>query len=192
MKTKKLVLTAFTMVVTALCLIWLVGIEIANASDKDAFEISVTPLVTYAVSISTPANGLSFSNVDLNTAYVNASSATVTNAGNASADWTVKITALNNWTLGTTLADNGSDKAVLAAKFNTAATITGSYTDNDVLLVTEKNADVTNFAGDQNGNNVVKNAEKLLWIYVKTPTDTTYDTAQKFRVEVKAYTASKF
>ena len=184
MKTKKLILSVVLLMV--------IGMGIGYASDKDAFEISVTPLVTYAVQISTPANGLSFSNVDLNTAYVNASSATVTNAGNASADWTVKITALNNWTLGTALTDNGSDKAVLAAKFNTAATNTGSYTDNDVLLVTEKNADVTNFAGDQNGNNVVKNAEKLLWIYVKTPTDTTYDTAQKFRVEVKAYTASKF
>jgi len=162
------------------------------ADNPGSMEVSVTPLVTYSIQITTPAGGIDFGAKDMDTAYVNETSATVKNNGNITADWKVKATALNVWTMGTTLADNGSDKAVLAALFNTALPAVGTYVDADVLLTSEKNADATSFTGDQNGDNVAKNAEKLIWIYIKTPTDTSVDTTQKFRIDIKAYPSSTF
>ncbi|OGS28088.1 MAG: hypothetical protein A2297_07045 [Elusimicrobia bacterium RIFOXYB2_FULL_48_7] len=177
----------------AVLALFAVTADLVYGVNPDSFEISVTPNIVYSVLISTPEGGIAFTSNDLNTAYVNAGSATVTNNGNIVADWTMKATALNTWTLGTTLSDNGGDnKMVLAAQFNGALPLAGDYVDADVLTTSEKDASTVNFAGTQNGDDVAKTDSRLLWIYVKTPTNTTVEIAQKFRVEVKAYPASRF
>ncbi|MCX7940404.1 MAG: hypothetical protein N2555_01350, partial [Endomicrobia bacterium] len=110
------------------------------AANPDSFEVSVTPVVNYSVQISTPAGGLDFGARELNNVYVLTTSATIRNNGNVRADWTVKATALNTWSLGSTLTDNGLDKAVLAALLNSGVPSVSDYTDSDVLTTTEKDA----------------------------------------------------
>jgi hypothetical protein len=158
--------------------------------NPDSFEISCTPSVQYAVTISTPADGLTFSNVAVNTTYVNVATATVTNSGTSVADWKIKGVALNNWQLDTAPGQDkirllGALKSVLAdsADFNTA---------DDVITTGESAMDTTHFSVNQNGDNVAKDATRLLSLRLDSPSDTTYDTVQKFRVEIKAYPASTF
>jgi hypothetical protein len=180
MNTMKKVAAAVAMV--------LVG-GMAYGAVSDAFEVSVTPSVQYAVTITTPAAGLAFTGVAPNTTYVNLDTATVKNTGNVSADWTIKGTALDNWTLA---AAPGNNAVRLLGVLKTVNAISGDFNTTDDVINAEANMTATNYAADQNGNNVAVNAEKLLSVRLDSPTDTTYDTTQKFRVEIKAYPASRF
>lgn len=187
MKRVKLILSVLILV------FGIITSSVIYADNPASFEITCTPIVTYSVTISTPSNGLDFGFVELNTTYIHQTSATVKNTGNVRADWTLRAIALDTWTLGTqNLNDTGLNKAVLAAVFNSTPPALSSYENSDVLTSVEKDANEINFAGDQNGNDVLKNGERLLWIYLRTPTDTTVDTQQRFRVEIRAHPSSRF
>jgi len=161
-----------------------------HAASSDSLEISMTPVVTYSVVISTPANGLAFGNVNLNATYVSATTATITNNGNVSADWKIKATALNTWQLGAT---PGLDTVRILAVLKSAVASSGEFdTTNDLLTTTEKNMDNVQFTVDQTGNNVPASGVRLLTTRIDTPTDTSVDTEQKFRIDITAYPASTF
>ena len=175
----------------------LLGATLSYAADTDAFEVSCTLLLTYGITISTPdagVGGLIFSNVNVGETLVNdTSSATITNSGGVTADWTIKGTELTEWTLGAVPGDN---VASLYGTLKAAAPIVLGDFDVafDTITTTEPNMDGTNYTNDQTGNDVDESVsdERLLWIRLDTPTDTDYQTEQKFRVEIKAYPASTF
>ena len=54
------------------------------------------------------------------------------------------------------------------------------------------NMNTTNYANGQDGNNVAKDATRLLSIRLDSPSDSTVDVPQSFRIDIKAYAASKF
>ena len=158
--------------------------------NPDAFQISCTPSVNYSVQISTPAAGLAFSAVAVGTTYVNSSTATITNNGDVTADWKIKATALNTWTLGATPAQN---VARLLGALKSTLAVTGDFdTALDLLTTGEENMNATKYTVDQTGGDVAKTTNRLLSIRLDSPTDTTVDVEQKFRVEVKAYPSGTF
>ena len=166
---------------------------VVYGENPDSFIISCTPFMNYQVAISTPDGGIVFGQKDFNQEFIASSSATIRNSGNVRADWTLIATKLNTWTLGTTKADNNINQAVLAAKFNTTKPASvDDYTDNDVVLTASERDAKTHFVGNQDGDDVVKNEEDNLWIYIKTPTDTTVDTAQTFRIDINAVLSTTY
>ena len=178
-----------TLLIAALAVVMAGGM--AFAANPDSFDISCTVAVTYAVTITTPTGGLTFTNVDVNTTYVSDSSATVKNTGSASADLKIKGTALGTWTLGAAPASN---VVRLMGAFKDAATaVEGDFeVANDTITVTAQNMDATHYSIDQNGNNVAKNASHGLWVRLDTPTDTDTTAAQSFKVDVQAFVSSTF
>ena len=169
------------------------GIGVAYANNPDAFLVTCTPSLIYAVTITTPAAGLTFPAVSTGTIYVNASTAVVTNSGNVSSDWTIKGTAVagNVWQLGNTPA---SDTARLLVCLKNGIASSGDFTVNlDTISATEANMDNVNYAvGGQNGNGVPAAATRMLSMRLDSPTDSTVNTNQQFRIEIKAYPASQF
>ncbi len=165
-------------------------VGMAYGLNPDSFEISCTPSLTYAVTISTPAGGLTFTGVAPNTTYVNSSTATVTNSGNVSADWKIKGTELNNWTLG---AASGSNIVRLLGALKSVIAVSGDFSTTDDLITTaEREMNNIQHTVDQTGNDVTISDQRLLSIRLDSPTDSTYETVQKFRVEIKAYPSSTF
>jgi len=142
------------------------------------------------VTISTPAAGLTFGTVDLNTSYVNSSTATVKNTGNVSADWKIKGIKLDTWDLGSA---PGADTVRLLGVFKTSLASSGDFDVSlDTITATEANMNSTNYSVDANGDNVAVNGTRLLSIRLDTPTDSSVDVEQRFRVEIKAYASSTF
>jgi len=179
------------MVIALLVVFGLAGLgQVAFGANPDAFEISCTPSIQYAVTISTPAAGLTFGTVDLNTSYVNSSTATVKNTGNVSADWKIKGVKLDTWDLGSA---PGADTVRLLGVFKTSLASSGDFDVSlDTITATEANMNSTNYSVDANGDNVAVNGTRLLSIRLDTPTDSSVDVQQRFRVEIKAYASSTF
>lgn len=160
------------------------------AANPDTVEVSMTPTVTYSVQITPPGGGFAFGNVSLNTSNVHSSVATVKNNGDVSADWKIKGIALNNWVLGA--APGSNTVRLMAVLKSSLATVAEFDTTNDVINAGEANMDATLYSVNQDGNNVPAAGERSLSLRLDTPTDTSYDTEQKFRIEVKAYPSSSF
>mgnify|MGYP001025898813 CR=1 FL=1 len=181
MNTKKMVI--------ALGLGILLAGGVYSSSNPGAFLVSCTPVVTYAVEISTPAGGLEFNAVNVNTTYINSSTATIRNSGNVSADWRIRGFNLDTWTLGAT---PGLNTARLLGRLNSSLADTFNVSNDLIDTAVERNMSGTQHAGDQNGDNVPANATRLLSIRLDSPTDTTVDNTQRFRIEIRAYPASTF
>ena len=166
------------------------GTGLCFAANPDSFEISCTVAVNYSVAITTPSGGLSFSNVDVNTTYVNTSSAAIQNNGNVTADWTIKGTNLDEWTLG---AAPGSNQVRLLGTMMNGPAGSGDFEVlTDTITASEANMDGTNYTNGQTGDDVTSTSYRELWIRLDSPTDTDYDTEQKFRIDVRAYPSGTF
>lgn len=177
-------------ILLTLVVVGILGITV-YAANPDSFEITCTPQVTYAITISTPAGGLTFSNVQMNTTYVNSSTATITNSGNVTADWKIAGYKMSNWSLGAAPAQNVV-RLLAALKTELATEAEFSTTDDLIVEATERNMNSTLHTVNTTGDNVPANGSRLLSIRLDSPTDTTYDTEQKFRIEIRAYPASTF
>jgi len=159
-------------------------------ANPDSCEVSCTPVISYSVAISTPADGFALGNVNLNTTYVHSATATIKNNGDASADWKIKGAALDTWTLG---SESGADTVLLLGVLKAGLAASGEFdVTNDTITVTEANMDATHYSVDQNGDDVAKDATRNLSIRMDTPTDTSVTTEQRFRIEIKAYVSSTF
>lgn len=175
-------------VLVGVMVLGLVGI--GYGANPDSFQVSCTPSVTYAITISTEGAALSKTGAEINQQYVYSTTATVVNSSGAKADWKIKGAALSTWTLGASPAED--TVRLLATLKSSIAILSDFNTTDDVITTGESNMDATHYADDQNGNNVSASGQKLLSIRIDTPTDTTVDTEQSFRVEVKAYPAATF
>ncbi len=163
---------------------------LSYAVNPNSCEVSCTPTVTYSVSIDTPVAGFAFGNVNLNSSYVYTTTATIKNNGGVSADWTIKGAALNNWVLGTAPANN---TVRLMGVLKSSLAVVGDFnTTNDVIGGTESNMSATNYSVDQNGNDVPVNGPRVMSVRLDTPTNTSADTQQKFKIEITAYQSSRF
>jgi len=182
MKMKKTILAALAVVA--------MGLGMVYAGIQDAFIVTCSPSLTYAVTITTPSAGLTFPAVAVGQSYVNSDTATVKNSGNVSADWTIKGAALDTWQLG---SSQGSDTAMLLACLKSSIAGLGDFdTALDTVTASEADMNASNYSAGQNGNNVAMNATRLLSLRLDSPSDTSVSDDQRFRVEIKAYVSSKF
>ena len=178
---KKLILAAVAVAI---------GVGAVYAANPDQLIVTCTPSLTYAVTISTPAAGLTFSAVDVNQTYVNTDTATVTNSGNVSADWTIKGAAIDTWQLASA---PGSDAVRLLGCLKDGTATSGEFDVNlDTITVVEADLNAYNYTAGTTGNNVAVSGSRLMSLRLDSPTDSTVSIDQKFRVEIKAYVSSKF
>ena len=191
------------------------GISIAGGNPYD-IELWVVPELTYSVMIDTPAGGIDFGGMELNevkwtTGTVQMSTATIYNNGNASADWQIRGAPLTTWTLvGSTNTKNDvrpnqiNLTAVLTPETTSAAVINDSaFSNSDIIDTTWRNmgdpTDYNRFAGGDettggknNGNNVIANDRRIMWLRLKMPNETTVDTPQQFQINIRASPADTF
>jgi hypothetical protein len=167
-----------------------VGMGMVYGANPDSFIVTCTPSLTYAVTISTPAAGLTFPAVVVGQSYVNTDTATVKNSGNVSADLTITGAALDTWQLAST---PGSDAVMLLGCLKAGIASTGDFDVTlDTITTVEADMNTYNYTAGTTGDNVAVNGTRLLSLRLDAPTDSLVNVDQKFRVDIKAYVASKF
>jgi len=163
-------------------------------------NITVTVTVRY-ISVAVSPNSYDFGFVDAGTYTVSSSSITVTNDGNDTEDFKLQITTSPTaWTVVETDADPGNEEYKLLGLFNssqpTSADITGDAvgegTDDIIFESAQKNCDTTNFAGDQDGDDVPASGSINLWFEFGAPSSTTETGQQSIVVTVSAYKSTEF
>jgi hypothetical protein len=145
------------------------------------------------------------------------STATVYNDGNSTSDWTIKAVEQNDWKLtgrndGHTFDSVWKDTACISIIMTTTTANAYTIADADftgvvgssgcVVDTNETNMDGWSFCSDQGadiltGDDVPKQETtsdnaRILWVRVHTPDDSTYSTAQNFKIIIYAYDASTF
>ena len=177
----------------------LIGLPISLFAAQTA-DITITVTVRY-ISVAVSPNTYDFGFVDPGTYTVASSAITVTNDGNDTEDFKLQITTSPSaWTVEETDADPGSEEYKLLALFNssqpTSSDITGDVsgegTDDIVFESAQKDCDSTNFAGDQDGDDVPASGSVSLWFEFGAPSSTSTTTQQSMVVTVSAYKSTEF
>lgn len=203
-----------------------------NPGNPDSVLIYIIPDVTYSVSIDTSDVAMDFGNVNLDqviystrpSTSLNLTSATITNTGNVTADWWIKMAPMTDtvWkstshVSGVTKNTNGSDiinmTAILTPVTTSSALIDDGAFDSaekDILDDQFRPMGPADFAGGDhsragfnNGDNVKpqmtnipgqdpKEASRILWLRLKAPSDTSVNSRQKFRIEIKTMGPDSF
>ncbi len=95
--------------------------KVQAAASTDTITISVTPGLTYSVTISSPyLAGYNFGTVNLNTATLSTVAITVQNSGTVTEYFGLTLSNSTNWTVSSTAI--GANQFTMAGYFNTAAT----------------------------------------------------------------------
>lgn len=168
-------------VVTGACLVlvamWAQGAHAANPA-----TISVTVTIQ---NLSVSATGpIAFGTVLASSETVNSSASTVTNDGNVTETYDIKLTNPGGWTA--TSAAPGSETYRLSAQFNATEPTAVSFAADHDLTTTDQTSSATIFAGGQTGLSVAAAATRSLWFKFEAPTSTTVTTEQDITVTVTA------
>ncbi len=158
--------------------------SVALALNPDTMELTVTPGVTYSVSISSNG-GYNFGTVDIGQSTMTTTGITVSNNGNTSSKWQLKCDNTANWTAA---AASAADTFNLRALFNAAQPADSGFTatTDDVLSSGYTSASVTVYAGDQSAENVAASGTKTVWFRLAMPTSSATSNQQKVRVYINA------
>ena len=151
----------------AVALVVAVGAGVFGAS-TDTLTIGVT--ITGA-ELSVDISSTSW-NISLATGtYTDSDKILVTNnSGGLTEDYRIKAST-TNWTLGTSLADVGPDKCVLAAVVTSTTTGSGTFEDNDVVGFEYVSCTSLIFGQEATcGDDVASGGERRLWLKFKSPT----------------------
>ena len=161
-------------------------------------NITVTVTVRY-ISVAVSPNTYDFGFVDPGTYTTATSKIDVTNDGNDAEDFKLQITSSPSWTVEETSADPGNEEYKLLGLFNSSAPgdiyvgdAPAEGTDDIIFESSQKNCNTTNFAGDQNGDNVPSGATRNLWFRFGAPSSTAVTTQQSIVVTVSAYKSTEF
>ena len=144
--------------------------------------ISVTVTIQ---NLSVSATGpIAFGIVLVSTTTVSGSASTVTNDGNTTETYDIKLTNPAGWTA--TSGAPGSETYRLSAQFNGSAPTAGSFDADHDLTTTDQTSSGTIFAGGETGLSVAAAATRSLWFKFEAPTSTTVTTEQAITVTVTA------
>ena len=91
----------------------------------------------------------------------------VTNTGNIAEDFTLRQAAPTGWSIGTSVADVGFNKYVLAARLQSVKPGSGDFVDANVVTELVQQCVDGKFVG---GNNIPSDASEDLWLLFKAPT----------------------
>lgn len=168
-------------VVTGVCLV-LVAMWAQGALAANPATINVTVTIQ---NLSVSATGpIAFGTVTASSTTVNSSASTVTNDGNVTETYDIKLTDPASWTA--TASAPGSETYRLSAQFNSTEPTSGSFGADHDLTTTDQTCSGTIFAGGQTGLSVAASATRSLWFKFEAPTSTAVTSEQTIVITVTA------
>lgn len=167
-------------VVATICLVLVFYVSDVRAANPATIDVTVT---IQSLSIST-TGPIAYGVVTSSSTTVSASASTVTNDGNVTETYDLKLTDPGGWTA--TSGAPGSETYRLSAQFNAAQPTAGSFAADHDLTTTDQTSSATIFAGDQTGLSVAASAARSLWFKFEAPTSTTVSTQQTITVTLTA------
>ena len=173
-------LTARLSVGAAICLVIVLCASAVFAANPATIDVTVT-IQNLSLTTTGP---IAFGVVLVSTTTVSSSASTVTNDGNTTETYDIKLTDPAGWT-----AVSGAPAAEqyrLSAQFNAAAPTAVSFGADHDLTTTDQTSSATIFAGDETGLSVAASATRSLWFKFEAPTSTTVTTQQSITVTVTA------
>lgn len=165
---------------TAICLALVFCASAVYAANPATIDVTVT---VQNLSIST-TGPIAFGVVLVSTTTVSTSASTVTNDGNTTETYDIKLTDPAGWT-----AVSGAPAAEqyrLSAQFNVAAPTAVSFDADHDLTTTDQTSSATIFAGDETGLSVAASGARSLWFKFEAPTSTTVIAQQTITVTLTA------
>ena len=162
------------------CLTLFFGASAIHAANPATINVTVT-IQNLSISTTGP---IAYGVVAVSSATVSASASTVTNDGNVTETYDIKLTDPAGWTA--TSGAPGSETYRLSAQFNAAQPTAVSFAANHDLTTTDQTSSGTIFAGDQTGLSVAASAARSLWFKFEAPTSTTVTTQQTITVTLTA------
>ena len=154
----------------------------ANVLAANPATINVTVTVQY-LSVST-TGPIAFGTVIASSTTVSSGASTVTNDGNVTETYDLKLTNPATWTA--TASAPGDETYRLSAQFNVAEPGAGDFTADHDLTTSDQTSSGTIFAGDQTGLSVAASAARSLWFKFEAPTSTAVAAEQTITVTVTA------
>ena len=173
-------LTTRLSVGAAICLAFIFCASAVHAINPATISVTVT-IQNLSVSATGP---IAFGTVLASSTTVSSAASTVTNDGNVTETYDLKLTNPGGWTA--TSAAPGAETYRLSAQFNAAAPTAVSFAANHDLTTADQTSSATIFAGDQTGLSVAAAATRSLWFKFEAPTSTTVTTQQTITVTVTA------
>ena len=156
---------------------------VVNAANPATINVTVT-IQNLSVSATGP---LAFGTVLASSETVLSSSSTVTNDGNVTETYAIKLTNPGGWTA--TSAAPGAETYRLSAQFNVAEPNAVSFDADHDLTTSDQTCSADIFAGDQTGLSIAASATRTLWLKFEAPTSTTVTTEQTIVVTITASAA---
>jgi len=163
----------------------MVGVVAANAADFDTVDVTVT-VQSLGVSVSPAAKAIGVVAAG-STDEIPTGAVVVTNSGNVSEKYKLKLTDPASWTAVATLP--GSEEYRLEAVFKGTQGVAADFDEtNDVLATGDTTCDGTKFAtaADQDGYDVATTVTQDLYFCFDAPSDTAETTEQSITVTVTA------
>jgi hypothetical protein len=177
--------------ILVLVVVGFLGLCMADLADAaQTADITVT-VTCRMLSVGVSPTSYAFGTVNEGSNTLATSSITVTNNGNATETYQIKLTAVAGWTAIQTGTPT-TDQYMLSAIFHDTGTapIVGDFADNDALSTTYATSSVTVFAQDvtppQTGVSVAAAATRNLWFKFYAPSATTVGTQQSITVTINA------
>ena len=139
----------------------------AHAANPDAMQISVTPSVTYAVTItSVNASGYQFGTVALNSTTQSTAAITVANSGNVAEYFSMAVTNTSgNWAASASAPT--TDNFRLIGLFNATEPASSSFQTSDALTNSTPGAAATLYGHASTKTN--PSANQKLWLRLEMP-----------------------
>ena len=162
------------------CLALLFSASVVHAVNPATISVTVT-IQNLSVSATGP---IAFGTVLVSSTTVSSAASTVTNDGNVTETYDMKLTDPAGWTA--TSGAPGAETYRLSAQFNVAQPTAVSFAADHDLTTTDQTSSGTIFAGDETGLSVAAAATRSLWFKFEAPTSTTVTTQQSITVTVTA------
>ena len=164
----------------AICLVLVFCASAVYAANPATIDVTVT-IQNLSLTTTGP---IAFGVVLVSTTTVSTSASTVTNDGNTTETYDLKLTNPGGWTA--TSGAPGSETYRLSAQFNVAQPTAVSFDADHDLTTADQTSSATIFAGDQTGLSVAASAARSLWFKFEAPTSTTVTTQQSITVTLTA------
>ena len=165
---------------TLVCLALLFSATAIHAANPATITVTVT-IQNLSVSATGP---IAFGTVLASSTTVSGSASTVTNDGNVTETYDVKLTNPGGWTA--TAGSPGSETYRLSAQFNGSQPTGVSFDADHDLTTSDQTSSGTIFAGDETGLSVAASATRSLWFKFEAPTSTSVTSQQSITVTVTA------
>ena len=162
------------------CLTLLFGASALHSANPATIAVTVT-IQNLSLTTTGP---IAYGTVLVSSTTVSSGASTVTNDGNVTETYDIKLTNPGGWTA--TSGAPGAETYRLSAQFNVAAPTAVSFAADHDLTTTDQTSSGTIFAGDQTGLSVAASAARSLWFKFEAPTSTTVTTEQSITVTLTA------